>query len=305
MNQNTELNRPRKLIGRISDVDLHLMRVFQTVVDCGGFSAAQSELGVGRSTISRQISHLEVRLGFTLCYRGRSGFKLTQHGEQAQIFINQFLASADEFMSNIATINDNFSGEIDVAMIDASFTDPQNPMLGAIRAFRDLAPRVKINLAVETPEQIEKGVLDGKFHLGILPYYRELPELSYRNIYKEKVALFAGPSHPLIDELKTEPNLAIENIVKHELVNRGYLEGDSLKAIKSRFELGPTVFETEAVAALVISGAYLGFLPQFNAHSALISVLPEQFEYSVPICVVTKKSRQHSVITQAFTELLI
>ncbi len=40
-----------------------MLAVFMTVVECGGFAAAQVALNVGQSTISRRISDLEKRLG--------------------------------------------------------------------------------------------------------------------------------------------------------------------------------------------------------------------------------------------------
>lgn len=305
MTRKTRLNKRRNLIGRVSAADINLFRVFQTVVDCGGLSAAQSELGVGRSTISRQISHLETRFGFTLCYRGRSGFKLTQHGEQALAYIAQFLDAADEFTTNISAINDNFTGEIYVAMVDSSFTDPNNPMLGAIRAFRDRAPQVKINLSVESPGTIERGILDGTYHLGIVPSYRQLTELSYHELYQEKVSLYVGPTHPLLSEIEGRTDVSIDDVTQHELVYRGYLEGEKLKDLKQQFARGPTVLQTEAVTALVQAGAYLGFLPKSSASASLTSILPDRFEYSAPISVVIKRSREHSVLTRAFLEDLL
>ena len=62
---------------QLYDVDLKLLRVFETIVKCGGFSAAQAALNVGQSTISEQMTQLEARLGVKLCQRGRSGFRLT------------------------------------------------------------------------------------------------------------------------------------------------------------------------------------------------------------------------------------
>ena len=43
------------LPGQIADVDLRLLRVFKSVVECGGMAAAELELNVGMPTISRQI----------------------------------------------------------------------------------------------------------------------------------------------------------------------------------------------------------------------------------------------------------
>ena len=40
---------------RLHKADLHMLAVFMTVAECGGFAAAQVALNVGQSTISRQI----------------------------------------------------------------------------------------------------------------------------------------------------------------------------------------------------------------------------------------------------------
>ena len=58
--------KPTSLSGQLADIDLKLLRVFKTVVECGGFSAAEVELNIGRSAISRQMSDLETRLDIHL-----------------------------------------------------------------------------------------------------------------------------------------------------------------------------------------------------------------------------------------------
>jgi hypothetical protein len=52
-----------------------LLRLFVSVVECGGFSAAQGELGLSQSSISQQMAKLETRLGYRLCSRGKGGFR--------------------------------------------------------------------------------------------------------------------------------------------------------------------------------------------------------------------------------------
>ncbi len=66
---------------QFAEKDLRLLKVFMTVVDSGGYTAAQAELNVGTSTISNHMSKLEERLGARLCQRGRIGFQLTDKGE--------------------------------------------------------------------------------------------------------------------------------------------------------------------------------------------------------------------------------
>ncbi|MGO2568781.1 MAG: LysR family transcriptional regulator, partial [Serratia proteamaculans] len=45
----------RAILGQLSDMDLRLLRVFKAVVDCGGMSAAELELNISLSTISKHI----------------------------------------------------------------------------------------------------------------------------------------------------------------------------------------------------------------------------------------------------------
>ena len=74
----------RAVLGQLSDMDLRLLQVFKAVVECGGMSAAELELNIGTSTVSRHMKDLETRLGLTLCRRGRAGFALTAEGQRVQ-----------------------------------------------------------------------------------------------------------------------------------------------------------------------------------------------------------------------------
>ena len=55
--------RNRAVLGQLSDMDLRLLKVFKSVVDCGGMAAAELELNIGTSTVSRHVKDLETRLG--------------------------------------------------------------------------------------------------------------------------------------------------------------------------------------------------------------------------------------------------
>lgn len=65
----------------LSNYDLRQLRTFLAVVEQGGVSAAAYRLGASLSTVSRDLSALERRIGIQLCRRGRSGFSLTPQGE--------------------------------------------------------------------------------------------------------------------------------------------------------------------------------------------------------------------------------
>ncbi len=299
--------RKKAFSGNVSDVDLRLMRVFKTVIECGGLSAAQTELGVGRSTISRQISDLEIRLGLRLCYRGRKGFSLTQPGRKALGHIEQMLKSAEDFSSNIASISNRTVGKIDIGMIDYTVSDEKNPLISAIRKYQQMAPGVTIDLMSGSPNEVERGVIDGTLHIGIIPDYQRHPSLDYHKLYDEPVGLFCGGDHPLATSVQQGIELGEQDVCKHKLVFRGYFESNRLRKRKQKFPVGSTVYQTEAVLALVRSGIYLGFFPlhcQDLMRGEYYELMPEVFRYSTPICAVWRADRRDSHILQEFLELL-
>jgi DNA-binding transcriptional LysR family regulator len=293
--------------GKVSDVDLRLMRVFKTVIECGGLSAAQTELGVGRSTISRQISDLETRLGLRLCHRGRKGFYLTQPGRKALGYIDRILKSADDFTSNIASISDRMVGKIDIGMIDYTVSDEKNPLVSAIQKYQETAPGVSVDLMSGSPNEVERGVIDGTLHIGIIPDYQRHPSLEYHKLYDEPVGLYCGGGHPLVKTVRDGVALSEQTICKHKLVFRGYFESERLRKRKQKFPVGSTANQTEAVLALVRSGVYLGFFPvhcQDLMRGEYFELLPDVFRYSTPICAIWRGDRRDSYILQDFLELL-
>ncbi len=299
--------RKKAFSGNVSDVDLRLMRVFKTVIECGGLSAAQTELGVGRSTISRQISDLESRLGLRLCHRGRKGFYLTQPGRKALGYIEQLLKSAEDFTSNVASISSRTVGKIDIGMIDYTVSDDKNPLISAIREYQQIAPGVTIDLMSGSPNEVERGVIDGTLHIGIVPDYQRHPSLEYHRLYDEPVGLFCGGDHPLATSVQQRVALGERDVCKHKLVFRGYFESERLRERKKKFPVGSTVYQTEAVLALVRSGIYLGFFPlhcQELMRGEYYELLPETFRYSTPICAVWRGDRRDSHILQQFLEVL-
>lgn len=299
--------RKKAFSGQISDLDLRLMRVFKTVIECGGLSAAQTELGVGRSTISKQISDLETRLGLRLCHRGRSGFHLTQQGQQTLIYAEQLLAAAEEFKTNIAGINGRMVGKIEIGMIDYTVSDEKNPLIPAIMKFREVAPGVAINLMSGTPSEVERGVIDGRLHIGIVPDYQRHSGLDYGYLYDEAVGLFCGGKHPVAQAIRRGDKPREDDVYQHALVYRGYYESETLRGLKQRFPVGSTVYQTEAVLALVQSGINLGYFPVHCVDSMRgenYEVLPEVFRYTTPTCAIWRNDRHQSAILQDFLELL-
>jgi DNA-binding transcriptional LysR family regulator len=111
------------MLSQLRDLDLQLLRLFVTVVECGGFSAAQGELGIGQSTISTQMAKLETRLGFRLCERGKAGFRLTPKGEQVLAATRRLFAAIDTFKDEARGVADKLLGELRIGLSEGLATE--------------------------------------------------------------------------------------------------------------------------------------------------------------------------------------
>jgi DNA-binding transcriptional LysR family regulator len=298
----------RAVLGQISDMDLRLLRVFRAVVDCGGMAAAELELNIGSSTVSRHIKDLETRLGLTLCRRGRAGFALTAEGQKIYEQTTALLAATDAFRSGVDEIHARMGGQLHVAMFDKTASNPQAHISEAIAMFTEQAPDVALNLHVATLTAIERGVLDGQYQIGIIPGHRSSDLLAYTPLFDEVMLLYCGPNHPLFNAKKQPKDW--DGLRAHQFAGLGYHSPNMEISQQVRLARKATGFDQEAIATLILSGKFLGFLPDHYAESFVRSgrmqaVRPDLLHYACEFFAITRKSPQPSRATRAFQACLV
>jgi DNA-binding transcriptional LysR family regulator len=297
----------RAVLGQISDMDLRLLRVFRTVVDCGGMAAAELELNIGISTVSRHIKDLETRLGLTLCRRGRAGFALTAEGEQIYAQTTQLLSATDAFRAGVDEIHQRMGGQLQVAVFDKTASNPACRIAQAIALFTEQAPDVKLNLHVATLNGIERGVLDGQFQIGIIPGHRSSDTLEYTRLFDEDMLLYCGQGHALF--AGTAPPMDWDGLRKHPFAGLGYHSPNMEISQQQRMSRSATGFDQESIATLILSGKFLGFLPIHYAQSfvdagLVRAVQPDVFHYTCDFFGIIRRSPQPSRATLAFQACL-
>ena len=297
----------RAALGQISDMDLRLLRVFRTVVDCGGMAAAELELNIGTSTVSRHIKDLETRLGLTLCRRGRAGFALTAEGEQIYAQTTQLLSATDAFRRGVDEIHQRMGGQLQVAVFDKTASNPACRIAQAIGLFTEQAPDVRLNLHVATLNGIERGVLDGQFQIGIIPGHRSSDTLEYTRLFDEAMLLYCGRGHALFAD--TAPAMDWDGLRKHAFAGLGYHSPNMEISQLQRMTRSATGFDQESIATLILSGKFLGFLPIHYAQSfvdarQMRAVQPDLFHYNCEFFGIVRRSPQPARATRAFQACL-
>ncbi|MCL9780609.1 LysR family transcriptional regulator [Vibrio sp. S4M6] len=293
----------KALLGQLSDMDIRLLRVFVAVVESGGLSAAEMELNIGRSTISRHLKDLELRLGLVLCHRGRAGFYLTSEGEQIYSLAQQLLVSIEGFRHEVNDLHKSLKGHLVIAIFDTTMTNPQCKIHEAIRYYSQRAPEVEIDIHIVPVNEIEKGVLDGKYHVGIIPPLRRSASLEYIPLFGEQMSMYCGEGHPFY--------IRTDTITDQEIIQQPYaglsfsspnMEVSRTLNLKKR----ATATNQEGIAIMIRSGRYIGFLPEHYADMLTINSPIKRIDntkYSY-LCEFTSIHRKSPKPTRAVKEFL-
>lgn len=291
----------------ISHADIRLLRVFNTVVECGGFAAAQVELNVGQSTISAHMAALETRLGVRLCERGRGGFRLTEQGRHIHAAAQRLFREVEAFRADVEGLRGRLAGELHVGTVDNVISNPAFALDEALRRFKERGGSIRINLVVGRPGEVERAVVDGSLHVGISGYTRQISGITHIPLLAERQRLYCAAGHPLFGLRDDE--IEIDQLDRWEYVKRPYVPDVDIPD-SARFRATAVAENMEAIALLVLSGRFIGFLPEHYAarwvESGLMqAVLPARMFYDSHVELLVRSSVPQSLGVRLFVDDLL
>jgi LysR family transcriptional regulator, transcriptional activator for bauABCD operon len=277
----------------LHDVDIKHLKVFKAVVECGGLSAAEEITGLGISALSKQLSELETRLGTPLCKRGRGGFVLTPEGEATYRATLRLLDSIDEFRESVAAAKGTVNGQLSVWLVDHLIWPVADPVVAAFRAFCADYPAVSLSINVAGPNAVERALAERKAIVGLTISKSDLPELEYQVVGVEHASMYCARGHPAYG--KNEANLRALLADSPPCIRRGYLVHDALPEML-RSTSAPIAYHVEATVLLLLTGAYVGMVPDQIARAWVDSRelyrLPlEEFHTERPLFLVRRKGQ--------------
>lgn len=282
-------------LGQLGDYEIKQLKVFKTVVDCGGFSAAETQLNISRPTISIHIANLESRLNLTLCKRGRAGFSLTEEGAVIYQQTNKLLELLENFRNTINNLSTSPSGQLKIALSDAFSLDSRCRLPQIIKEFCQLAPDVELSTDVEHMSDMERRVLNEELDIAFIPYHRQLEGLNYIHLFTDNNYLYCGRDNPLYD--LAEEELTEELINGSRLAHAGLKPHEEVYQQLSCMHLTGTSYHYESRIAMVLSGQYICFLPEDVAkphvdNGNLKAIATNSKLFSLGTAVISKKSTQ-------------
>lgn len=269
---------PEPFRGTVSDADLRLLRVFRAVVDAGGFQAAEVALNKGRSAISMDITALEQRLGLRLCVRGRAGFALTDPGQVVYAAGLQLLDDMERFRDRVAAAANRLTGKVALLVVDNIVSVAAGPLTRALGSFARRHPDVRLDLGSAPAGTVQRAVLDNEADLGVSVVPRPMERLALVPLFRESVKLYCGRGSPLFDLPDATPDL----VRAHRLVQPSVADEPGFADSLLAFAPGARADTLDARVLLILSGAFVGFLPPHYARAwvdrgELREILPQVF----------------------------
>ena len=156
-------------------------------------------------------------------------------------------------------------------------------------------PRLEseIRFVTKPPDELLRDISDTALDVAVGSFPRIALGLTYVDLYEETHSFYAGVAHPLF----TVPDAEIghEDLRRHRLIGRNYWGARDLKVFAGT-RVGATVSEMESEALLILSGAFLGYLPDHYAQfwvsqGRMRALAPGRFGYVAPFQLAFRPDR--------------
>ncbi|MBU6438754.1 MAG: LysR family transcriptional regulator [Betaproteobacteria bacterium] len=133
------------------------VRLFIRVVDLGSFSRAAAELGIGQPAATKQIAHMEKRLGARLLHRSTHGVSPTEIGLLYYDKCRLIAHHAEEAQSVAALLQSQVQGGLRVS---TSVGFGRRVLAPRLMQFMRINPQLQVDLAVDDRyvDLVEQGI---------------------------------------------------------------------------------------------------------------------------------------------------
>lgn len=292
-------------------MELNYLRVFYQVAKAGKFSEAARKLSISQSALSRSVALLEETEGITLFDRSKNGVVLTAKGHEVFMLCEQLFQTEKEIENLCRGVQEKCEGPLKFAASDHVIN---HYLVNPLHDFRRQYPKVIPSLRSGTPDEIIQALLNTDSEFGLLFAKVNLPNIDYRIVDREAMALVC---HPRIwKENKSSSN---EKTLQKVLKNYGYLcsIGALLDSRPSRVimelfgeapQIGLEINSQESQKRFCLAGDGVAYLSRFmvkkEIESGELFEIPVEHAHSFNLWLARPKGKQLSLTSRMFLKHL-
>ena len=288
-------------------MELYSLQVFLTVANERSFSRAAEKLLRTQPAISLALQRLEQELGEKLIDRSGKDLILTDAGGIVLEYARRFESLKLELENSLAELRDNSAGRLIIGANESMILY----LLRHIEQYREMYPKVKVQVRRSYSSKIPNELLDGNLEMGVISYDPVDERLKSKVIYTDSLAFVVSPRHRLAGRKTISiTELACENFIAHnvlspyrDLVIREF----QTHKVPLRMDVEmPTV---ETIRKMVQSNAGVAFLPRMCVVEEIeqgllceVRVKEVHMERKIRLVYPTRRALSHA--GKAFLELL-
>src|SRR5437588_3047127 len=162
-------------------MELYPLQVFLTVAAEKSFSRAAEKLARTQPAVSLALQRLEAELGERLLDRSAKDVMLTDAGRTVLEYARRFQNLESELQNSIAELRDHSAGRLVIGANESTGLY----LLRHIERFRNLYPKVKVQVRRSFSSRIPAEIVDGNLELGVISYQPRDERLQSRVIFTD------------------------------------------------------------------------------------------------------------------------
>ncbi|MFN8528881.1 MAG: LysR family transcriptional regulator [Anaerolineae bacterium] len=289
-------------------LNLHLLRIFMTVVEQRSFSAAARALYISQPAVSKSIQEFEQQLGVLLIDRSRRNISLTEPGMILFEYAQQLFAIERAAVRSLAELHGLERGHL---AIGASHTTGTYLLPPVLQRFHEQYPGVALSLRIQNTHDIIEELRTVPLDIAFVEGPIENGDLVVTPWKIDQLVVIAPAHH----SLGRQERVMIEDVLRFPYIQRESGSG-TREIIEQAFEergLTPKIAielgSNQVVKQAVIAGLGLSIVSQATVElerkaGAVCVLQVDNFELQRTLSQVTVKDRPVSRALAAFLALL-
>ena len=286
-------------------LDLAHLRAFARIADLGSVSGAARSLGMPKSSVSRSLSRLEEAVGTALIERSTRHLRLTDAGLLLQRHAARILGDVTEAENAVGGLIGKPTGTLRVSV---GFTFAAGPLAPMLPGFLARYPDVRVVLTVDNRmADLLTEEIDVSIRIGPL---RD-SELIARKLGTIELWPCASPAY--LAERGTPRT--VEDLLAHRLIAHTdrripwSIRTPSGAVHEIQTEPGTVIPEPAVARIMLLGGAGIAWLPDFNARQAvadgtLVRLLADHPTEAVDVHALYPSHRSLSAKVRVFVDAL-
>jgi DNA-binding transcriptional LysR family regulator len=288
-------------------MELHTLQVFLTVATERSFSRAAEKMFRTQPAISLALQRLELELGEKLIDRTGKDLILTDAGRTVLEFARRFQSLKLELDNSLAELRDNSAGRLAIGANESTTLY----LLQHIQRYRELYPKIKVQVRRSLSSKIPDELIDGNLELGVISFDPADERIKSKVIYTDSLAFVVSPQHRLAHKKTVSiADLGSEIFIAHNVVSPYRdLVLREFQAHKTPLNMSVEMPTIEAIRRLVQSNMGVAFLPRMCVEQEieqkmLYEIRVKELHVERKIRLVYPARRALSHAARAFLEVL-